>query len=142
MYKWLYQWFLDNKDSLDIREWSGIFWEWIWMWKISYPDLDKKFYVFAKANISEELEISNLYYDRKLFIYPFESQILPTCFGLVDKLEYNWPTDKESLDKFYEEYKKEKKREVEWFIINTDNSIRKYIRMKNWELSEHHAHWE
>ena len=58
-YKWLIWWLEENKDKLDILEWSWLFWELIWMGKIWYWDRFKnRFHIFAKANIyKEEWEI-------------------------------------------------------------------------------------
>jgi hypothetical protein len=51
------------------------------MGQINYidSDIDKKFYIFAKANIDERLEAYNIIYYPELFIYPFESQKIPDC---------------------------------------------------------------
>lgn len=38
------------------------------------PIQKKWFDMFAKANINEEFELSNLIYNHELFIYPFVSQ--------------------------------------------------------------------
>ena len=57
---WLDEYGEDLKDKL--MEGSGFFGEWIGMGKIKYPDLDKKVYMFAKANYVKG-EIRNLYYE-------------------------------------------------------------------------------
>jgi len=138
-YKWLYGRLQENKDNLDLCEWSWIFWEWIWMWQIKYwESLDKKFYMFAKANIDELLDVRNINYQKQLFIYPFESQEIPDCIGVVNTvIETNTSIDKDSLDKIYEGYIARVNRKVEWFIINTQWNITKYVRYKNGILKEH-----
>lgn len=55
---WLDEYGEGLKDKL--MEGSGFFGEWIGMGKIKYPDLDKKVYMFAKANYVKG-EIRNLY---------------------------------------------------------------------------------
>ena len=137
-YKWLIGWLNENKDKLDLHEWSWVFWEWIWMWRIKYWDkLDKRFYIFAKANIDENLDVRNINYDRSLFIYPFESKTIPDCMWIVPLIDYNWPTDIDSLNILYDRYCENVWRQVEWFIINNNNQITKYVRYKNWILTEH-----
>ena len=73
LYKGLKGWLDENGEDLKNRlmEGSGLFGEWIGMGKIKYPDLDKKVYMFAKANYDKG-EIKNLYYEHGLFKYPFE----------------------------------------------------------------------
>ncbi len=140
MYKWLFSWLNENKDKLDLLEWRWVFGEWIGMGKIWYweTDINKRFYIFAKANIDEELEISNLNYNRDLFIYPFESQNIPNCMWIVPELSYSWNIDISSLDILYNDYCIKVNRKVEWFIINNNNIIKKYVRLKNWKLTEHY----
>lgn len=137
LYKWLKGWLKENK--LDLLEWRWVFWEWIWMGKISYweTDINKRFYIFAKANINEKLEISNLNYNIELFVFPFESQNIPNCMWIVPELSYSWNIDLSSLDILYNDYRKKVNRKVEWFIINDNNIIKKYVRLKNWILTKH-----
>lgn len=40
-------------------------------------------------------------------------------------------------DKFYSKYSDKVKRDVEGFVVNYNNTIRKYVRMKNGKLQEH-----
>lgn len=138
-YKWLIGWLNENKDKLDLHEWSWVFWEWIWMAHINYnnTNIDKRFYIFAKANIDENLDVRNINYDRNLFIYPFESKNIPDCVWIVPLINYAWPTDIKSLDELYISYCECVWRQVEWFIINNNNQITKYVRYKNWILTEH-----
>jgi len=142
LYKWLYLWLIEHYENLleTLHPWSWIFWEWLWMWKIKYNFVNK-FCIFAKANIFEDdwkFKIKNLNYDRNLFIYSFVNQEIPKYIGIVPLVQKRicYPTIKE-LNELYEEYKKNKKREIEWFIIIFYNNIEKYIRYKNWQLTEH-----
>jgi len=138
--KGMYEWLIDNgellKDSL--HEGSGIFGEWIAMGKLKYPDLDKRMYMFAKANIDEDLNITNINYTREFFIYPFIDQLVPEFIGYVPHASdfIHYPTIGQ-LDTLYESYTERVGRHVEGFIVNDGYSIRKYVRMKNGSLEAH-----
>ena len=142
MCKGLYQWLLDNGKLLkqEIHNNSAVCGEWLGMGKLKYSvdEFDKRFYMFAKANIDEDFNLSNLNYDHNLFIYPFISQAIPNIIGIVPVVkEINYIPNKEQLDKLYEEYCNKTKRDVEGFVVNYDNRITKYVRMKNGKLAEH-----
>lgn len=141
LYKGLYQWLIDNKDNLStIRDKSVVCGEWLGMGKLKYTidEFDKRFYMFAKANIDENLTLFNIYYNHDLFIYPFEDTTIPSCIGIVPMVyELNYIPDKDSLDKLYTKYTDKVKRDVEGFVVNYNNNIRKYVRMKNGQLQEH-----
>lgn len=140
LYGGLKSWLDENGEDLKIKliEGSGFFEEWIGMGKIKYPDLDKKVYMFAKANYDKE-EIKNLYYDHELFVYPFVNQEIPNYVGIVPVVdETEGYTDVETLDYNYEIYKKRVGRNVEGFIIAQNNNVKKYVRMKNGKMQEHH----
>jgi len=141
LYKGLLGWAEENKRDLStIRNNSVICGEWIGMGKLKYPvdEINKKFYMYAKANIDDEFNLHNIYYNHDLFKYPFNDELIPSCIGIVPTVEISktYPT-KEYLDGLYERYTKEKGRNVEGFVINHNNNIRKYVRMKNGKLSEH-----
>ena len=140
-YKGLTGWLEENKEDLTGRliEGSGFFGEWIGMGKLKYPKLNKKVYMFAKANITDKLEIKNLYYDHELFKYPFENQEIPNYIGIVPVvLERSiYPLIK-TLDREYEIYKSRVNRDVEGFIVIQNNNVNKYVRMKNGKLQNHH----
>ena len=141
LYKGLYQWIKDNKDSLDkIRNNSVVCGEWLGMGKLKYPieEFDKRFYMFGKANIDDDFTLYNIYYSHNLFQYPFEDLSIPMCIGVVPVvcLMKNVPS-KSVLDDVYEEYTKVVNRKVEGFVVNHENNITKYVRMKNGKLSEH-----
>lgn len=142
LYKGLYQWLLDNKEILqnELHECSAVCGEWIGMGKIKYSidEFDKRFYMFAKANITPEFELNNLNYNHDLFIYPFINQEIPKFIGIVPVVaEINNIPNKEQLDKIYKKYCEKVNRNVEGFVINYDNKINKYVRMKNGKLQEH-----
>lgn len=142
LYKGLYQWLLDNKDYLQeqlIND-SAICGEWLGMGKLKYDvgEFDKKWYMFAKANIDDEYNLYNLIYEHELFKYPFLNQEIPKFIGIVPEVtELNVLPTKEYLDSVYEKYTSKVKRDVEGFVINYKNIISKYVRMKNGKLEEH-----
>lgn len=141
LYKGLYQWLKDNMDELnDIRNDAVVCGEWLGMGKLKYTvdEFDKRFYMFAKANIDAEFNLYNIYYNHDLFIYPFESLEIPKCLGVVP-MAYNieYLPDKDKLDKLYEIYTNKVGRNVEGFVVNVNNTITKYVRMKNGKLQEH-----
>ena len=77
-------------------------------------------------------------YDHKLFIYPFQSQVIPNFLGIVPEVvELNVIPTKEHLDSIYEKYCNKVNRNVEGFVVNYHNVISKYVRMKNGKLQEH-----
>lgn len=142
LYKGLYQWLIDNKNTLEdeLCENSAICGEWLGMGNLKYTvdEFDKRWYMFAKANIDDDYNLYNLIYDHELFIYPFVSQEIPNFIGIVPEVTklVNLP-NKEQLDSIYEKYTKKVKRNVEGFVINYKNIISKYVRMKNGQLREH-----
>lgn len=142
LYKELYQWLLDNKDYLQeqlIND-SAICGEWLGMGKLKYDvsEFDKRWYMFAKANIDDEYNLYNLIYDHELFKYPFLNQEIPKFIGIVPEVTVlNILPTKEHLDSVYEKYTNKVKRDVEGFVINYKNIISKYVRMKNGKLEEH-----
>ncbi len=141
LYKGLYQWLNDNKEVLnDLHEGSVICGEWLGMGCLKYAvnEFDKRWYMFAKANIDDDFNLYNLIYDHNLFIYPFQSQELPKCLGIVPEvIELNILPTKEHLDSIYEKYCNKVNRSVEGFVINYKNNVTKYVRMKNGKLREH-----
>ena len=94
--------------------------------------------MFAKANIDQDYNLYNLIYNHDLFIYPFVSQEIPNFIGIVPEVTelINLP-NKEQLDSIYEKYTSKVKRNVEGFVINYNNDITKYVRMKNGKLQGH-----
>ncbi len=142
LYKGLYQWLHDNRIALqeELHNNSVLCGEWLGMGKLKYSvdEFDKRFYMFAKANINEEFELSNLIYDHERFIYPFILQNIPNCIGVVPVVkEISNIPNKKQLDKIYEQYCQKVDRSVEGFVVNYNNYITKYVRMKNGKLQEH-----
>lgn len=142
LYKGLLAWILEHKDELqdELYEGSAICGEWLGMGKLKYDvgEFDKRFYMFAKARITDEFELTNIIYDHDLFIYPFNSQTIPSFIGIVPIVsEINNIPNKKQLDSLYEKYTEKVNRNVEGFVVNYDNRITKYVRMKNGKLQEH-----
>lgn len=142
LYKGLYQWLVDNKDVLinELHNNSAICGEWLGMGCLKYTidEFDKRWYMFAKANIDDDFNLYNLNYDHSLFIYPFISQEIPNFIGIVPEVvELNVLPTKEHLDSIYEKYCNKVNRNVEGFVVNYKNIITKYVRMKNGKLQEH-----
>ena len=142
MYKGLYQWLIDNKAILEeeLLENSVICGEWLGMGclKYSVDEFNKRWYMFAKANIDDEYNLYNIIYDHNLFKYPFKNQMIPKFIGVVPEVvELNVLPNKEYLDSIYEKYCKKVNRNVEGFVVNYNNIISKYVRMKNGKLKEH-----
>lgn len=142
LYKGLYQWLIDNGNVLEseLHNNSAICGEWLGMGNIKYDigDFDKRWYMFAKANIDDDYNLFNLIYDHSLFIYPFMSQEIPNFIGIVPEVaELNVLPTKEHLDSIYEKYTDKVNRNVEGFVVNYKNIITKYVRMKNGKLQEH-----
>lgn len=141
LYKGLYQWMIDNKNDLNnLINNSCICGEWIGMGQIKYPvdEFDKRYYMFAKANIDNDYNLYNLIYEHELFIYPFENQEIPKCIGIVPTVvTLGVLPNKNHLDSIYEKYCNDVKRHVEGFVIDYKNRISKYVRMKNGKLVEY-----
>lgn len=138
LYRGLMAWLEEHGEDLKNKliEGSGFFGEWMGMGKLKYPDLDKKVYMFAKANYDKG-EIKILYYEHELFKYPFENQQIPEYVGIVPVVEErSYYPNIEELNYIYENYKVD--RNVEGFIIAQNNNVNKYVRMKNGKLQDHH----
>lgn len=142
LYKGLYQWLIENKDYLEeqlIND-SALCGEWLGMGNLKYDigEFDKRWYMFAKANIDDEFNLYNLIYEHDLFKYPFINQELPKFMGVVPEVvELQNLPNKEQLDKIYEKYTNSVKRNVEGFVINYKNIVTKYVRMKNGKTVEY-----
>ncbi len=143
LYKGLNEWLNNNKEALiqELHEGSAICGEWLGMGQIKYniDDFDKRWYMFAKANVDDDFNLYNLNYNHDDFIYPFESQEIPKFIGIVPVVyELKVLPDKRHLDSLYEKYTTKVKRNVEGFVVSYRNQISKYVRMKNGKLQEHH----
>ena len=142
VYKGLYQWIKDNSEYLQehLLNNAALCGEWLGMGQIKYSvdEFDKRFYMFAKANIDEEFNLYNLKYNHELFNYPFDDQIIPSFVGIVPEvMKLRVLPNKVHLDSLYKKYNKEVQRKVEGFVINYKDNISKYVRLKNGKLQEH-----
>jgi len=122
---------INGTDLLErLHEGSGIFGEWL-----SNSD-GQKFYIFAKANLNDEMKVYNIYYDHDLFIYPFIDQKIPEYFTIVPIVK-KCPEDISipALDKLFIKYEEKVGREVEGFIVIKDKvNVTKYVRRKRGKL--------
>ena len=143
LYKGLYQWLKDNGDFLkeNLNDGSALCGEWLGMGIVKYDKemFNKKFYMFAKANIDDDFNLYNLIYEHNLFIYPFINQEVPAFIGIVPIVDnIKVLPNKDILDKMYDLYRTQQgDREVEGFVINYNNFISKYVRMKNGKLVDY-----
>lgn len=114
--------------------------EWLGMGVLKYDntEFDKKFYMFAKANIDDNMQLYNIIYDHDYFIYSFVDQAIPSFIGCVPIVQEAMivPT-KEYLDQIYDTYCIKTNRNVEGFVISYNGAITKYVRMKRGKLQEH-----
>ena len=137
-YKGLREWLNNYADKLNLYEGSCICGEWIGQGHLKYPNLDKRLYLFAKGNVDEDFSLKNRIYELDYLKYPFEGQEVPDFIGTVPVVaELSAYPTMEELNSLYEQYRKEQNRDVEGFVINQNNTIRKYVRMKNGKLSDH-----
>ena len=69
LYKGMNYWLNINAEELlfSLHPNSGFFGEWIGMGCLKYDDRDKKVYMFAKANIDDDLNSKNIYYIQEIF---------------------------------------------------------------------------
>lgn len=142
IYKGLIAWVNDYKDYLleNLYDNAVLCGEWLGMGKLKYPaeTFDKRFYMFAKANITEDFELKNIYYYHELFIYPFKNQQIPDFIGVVPIVEeLKVIPNKKDLDVIYAGYCEKVNRDVEGIVVNYENTITKYVRMKNGKLQDH-----
>ena len=140
LYKGMQGWLSENLSKLEdlLCEGSVICGEWIGMGRLSYPNLDKRFYMFAKANLEYDLSLKNIVYIHDFFKYSFTNQEIPDFVGVVPIVkEVNFAPQIKDMDELYQEYTKEVDRDVEGFIICQSNSILKYVRMKNGKIEPH-----
>lgn len=119
---------------------SGFFGEFLTKRKIKYPEdrFPNKVYMYAKANLDDELNISNIFYDHSLFKFPFIEEEIPRFISTVPTVKTldHYPKIAE-LDSIYEQYCKEVNRKVEGFVVEFQDNIRKYVRYKNGKATKH-----
>ena len=140
MYRGLYAWLKENAENIKLNNNSCIFGEWLGMGQIKYGEIfNEKLLMFAKANVDDEFNVTNLNYDHNLFKYSFTTEERPTFIGIVPTAAVlNKMPTKEELDKLYANYSILVNRKVEGLIINFNNNILKYVRFKNGKEQEHH----
>ena len=140
MYKGLYAWLKENAENIKLNNNSCIFVEWLGMGQIKYGEIfNEKLLMFAKANVDDEFNVTNLKYDHSLFKYSFINEERPTFIGIVPIVAIlNKMPTKEELDKLYADYSNLVNRKVEGLIVNFNNNILKYVRFKNGKEEEHH----
>ena len=141
LYKGLQGWLDEYLHILEevLFEGSVICGEWMGMGNIKYPHLDKRFYMFAKANFDEDYLLKNINYTHEFFKFCFIDQEIPEFIGvvpIVEEIEYI--PSIEYMDSLYERYKSEQAdRDIEGFVVCNNNNILKYVRMKNGKLEPH-----
>ena len=143
MYGGLRYWLSEHGEHLqeELHNGSAIVGEWLGMGQIGY-DFDewKRFYMFAKANVSEDEEMYNIYYNDNLFKYPFKNQEIPKYMDKVPLVaEMTTFPSVESLDDLYAKYTEMVGRKVEGFCVNDGIIVRKYVRLKRGKMQEHKA---
>lgn len=141
LYKGMQGWIEENLDKLEtaMHEGSAICGEWKGMGKISYDNLDKRFYMFAKGNVDDNFELNRVNYTHEFFKYSFIEQEIPNFIGIVPivKIVDEAPSIID-LDILYDEYCLAEGRDIEGFVVQYDNyTIKKYVRMKNGKLEPH-----
>lgn len=143
LYKGMYEWLKTNGEYLQehLMNNSCVCGEWLGMGTLKYTidEFDKRLYMFAKANVDDEFNLYNLMYDHELFKYPFDNQVLPNFIGEVPIIaDIKVAPDKNMLDSIYSKYcEKVGGRNVEGIVINCNNLISKYVRMKSGKLVEY-----
>lgn len=128
-YKGLQQ-FLEEHDLVnEIVDGAIIFGEWLGSGRLKYPNATTKFYMFAKARIDENLNITNMVYTPEFYKYAFNKQEIPSFMEvvpLVDTLK-NKPSVLH-LDALYDDYLEGVGRNVEGFVITNGSTVEKYVR--------------
>ena len=117
LYKGLYGWLVEHGKDLEERlnNNSAICGEWIIMGRIKYGHAfdDIKFLMFAKANVNDKLDLFNINYYQKFFIYPFVDKNIPDYIGRVPVA---YTTEKQpeikDLNEWYDFYSKSKRRGI------------------------------
>ena len=144
LYKGLYGWLVEYGKDLEeqLNNNSAICGEWVGMGRIKYGHAfdDIKFLMFAKANVNDKLDLFNINYYQEFFIYPFVDKDIPKYIGKVPVVFHlSKQPEIDDLNERYDFYTNLVNRNVEGFIINSGNSVSKYVRLKDGKLTEHHA---
>jgi len=150
VYNGLYEWLSKYKNQLEalLQPGAVICTEYLGIGKLKYHqeksgEFPQKIYMFAKTNITDiNDQLSNIYYNHELFKYSFVDQKIPDFIGVVPIVyEDVCPITVPMLNELYDTYTDKVGRNVEGFVINNNNHISKYVRMKNGKLQPHHT-WE
>ena len=146
LYKGMYLWLKEHLDWItnNLYPNSAICGEWLGngILKYSKEMTEARFYMFAKAVVDEDISLQKIKYNHSLFRFPLTNinpeQELPDFIKVVPEVTVlqNIPTIDE-LNKLYEEYSNKVQRNVEGFVINFQDKICKYVRMKRGKLTEH-----
>ncbi|HQC54958.1 MAG TPA: RNA ligase family protein [Clostridia bacterium] len=141
-YSGLQNWLKIYKSTLldTLQEGVAICGEWLGMGTIKYSidKFDKRYYMFATANVDNDFNLSNLTYYEEYFALPFTNQEIPYFIGIRPEVTRTQVMpNKKFLDSLYEKYTSVEKRDVEGFIVIVANTIKKYVRLKGGKLIEH-----
>lgn len=148
LYNGLYDWLCEHGMDLygQLDDGAAICGEWLGMGKIKYPEQFRRFNMFAKARIDNDLplievELTHLDYDPDNFHFVFGDDALPDYIGTVPVIgRMDEAPSVVVLDRVYEEYAELVGRPVEGIVI-TQKEVSdrrcKYVRMKNGELEPH-----
>ena len=144
LYKGLYGWLVEHGKELEeqLNNNSAICGEWVGMGRIKYGHAfdDIKFLMFAKANVNDKLDLFNINYYQEFFVYPFVDKNIPNYIGKVPiAFTVTKQPEIQELNERYDFYTNLVNRKVEGFIVNSGNSVSKYVRLKDGKLTEHHA---
>lgn len=140
LYKGLQGWLEQNLYKLEevLVEGSVICGEWIGMGKLKYPNLDKRFYIFAKANLEDDMTLKNINYTHDFFKYCFANQEIPNFIGIVPVVKtVDFLPSVQDMDQLYNKYTEHENRDIEGFVICNNNTVLKYVRMKNGKIEAH-----
>ena len=144
LYKGMHPWLKEHGDTLrdELHDNACICGEWIGMGRLKYNHEETgRFMQFAKSRVTDDGDVfglENIYYDRELFKWSYKSQELPWYIQPVPLVDYLDKIPSVSmLDSMYQEYTANVGRPVEGFIMIVNNTITKYVRMKNGTLTPH-----
>jgi len=142
MYGGLYGWLKEHGQAMQnlIYADSVVFGEWVGMGRLKYDkaEFSSRFLMFAKARVDDELAVTKMVYDHEYFQYVFDGYVIPPFIGEVPLVaEFDYIPSLDELNKLYDEYTAKVRRDVEGFVMNVNNTVRKYVRMKNGKLAPH-----
>lgn len=130
-YPALVDWLVESNLQELLHDNAIVFGEWLGMGQIGYGKLDntKRFYMFCKGNIDENLIITNITYRRDLLHWSYLDGEFPPLVNLVPLVYRKGSKPNiDKLDELYETYLSEVDRAVEGFVVTDGNTFEKYIR--------------